>query len=96
MVRQLKLYREDPELKCTNKGMQLTLEYYYDLLGNKPSENHGVGIIPLNYDKAKEQYIKQKKIGEMAKENLDSETIKVYINQNKKSARNREIDIESL
>lgn len=97
MVRQLKLYRDDPEAPCTNKGMQLTLEYYYDLLGNKPDEEHGVGIIPLYYDKAKEQYIKQMEINKLAETFEENEPITVYISPQKRRGRRYEqIDIESL
>jgi len=99
MVSQLKRYREDPDLQCTNKGMQLTLEYYYDLLGNKPEADHGVGIIPWNYDKAKEQYIRQREIYKSFEEYEEEEARKIYISPRSKreqSKRYKAIDIESL
>lgn len=96
MVRQLKLYREDPEMKCTNKGMQLTLEYYYDLLGNKPDRSHGVGIIPLYYDEAREQYIRELNIKKSIEQYSNGEEIVVYVNPNKKEPKKNFIDIDNI
>lgn len=56
MFKQLKDYREDP-YNYTNKGIFLTLKYYYDLLDNEVIEGTGLGIIPYYYDKAKYHFI---------------------------------------
>jgi len=95
ILRQLKLYREDPELNCTNKGMELTLRYYYDLLGNKPRDGDGVGIIPLNYHKAKEQYVKQMDINKSFENINKSKKKEVYVTPSKKRVR-KQFDINSL
>lgn len=98
ILKQFSLYREDPKLRYTNKGMELTLKYYYDLLENKPRKGDGVGIIPIYYDQAKEQYIRQMKLNELANEfkDFEQEEIIVHVDTNKKNKRKGLIDIESI
>ena len=55
-------YRKDP-YNYTNKGMELTLYYYHELLEN-PVNKDSIGMIPYFYDKAKEEYIINRDIHE--------------------------------
>lgn len=56
MYGQLKRYRNEP-YNYTNKGMLLTLKYYYEVLGNDLKEDVGLGIIEYEYDNAKKHYL---------------------------------------
>lgn len=94
MLMQVKRFEE--EFGYKHKGMELTLRYFYETLGNNVREGDGIGIIPYVYEEATEQYVKQMKINELAQDGFESETIDVYINQNKKNTRKKTIDIESL
>ena len=73
MVRQIKNYKQDPELQFTNKGIELTLIYYYDLLENKPLETEGIGIVPIYYREAEKHYLHLQEIEEKAKELANEE-----------------------
>lgn len=55
MFKQIKDFRTD--YNYTNKGMYLTLKYYYEILDNEVKDNTGLGIIPYYYDRAKQHYI---------------------------------------
>ena len=55
MFQQIKDFREN--YNYTNKGMYLTLKYFYKVLGNDVKEDTGLGIIPYYYDRAKQHYI---------------------------------------
>lgn len=56
MYKQLGEYRSPP-YNYTNKGMYLTLKYFYDTLGNQVLDGSGLGIIPYVYENAKREYI---------------------------------------
>lgn len=56
MFKQLGDYRKDP-YNYTNKGMLLTLMYFYETLGKKVDDSKGLGIIPFIYEQAKQNYI---------------------------------------
>lgn len=55
MITLVAKYRKEP-YNYTNKGMELTLYYYHELLENA-TDKEAVGIIPYYYDRAKEEYI---------------------------------------
>lgn len=94
MLMQIKRFKE--EFGFTYKGMELTLRYFYEILGNKTQKGDGVGIIPHLYDEAKEQYIKQMKINESL-ENLERKSERVvYISTKKRDKAKNMIDIETL
>lgn len=54
MIQQIKNFHEHYNYKY--KGMQLTLEYFYDTLDNSVDNINGLGIIPYCYEDAKEYY----------------------------------------
>lgn len=56
MFGQLKRYREEP-YNFTNKGMLLTLKYFYEVLGNEVKDSTGLGIIEYEYENAKRHYM---------------------------------------
>lgn len=92
ILQQIKRYHEDPELGFyyTYKGMELTLQYYYELLENKPRVGDGIGIIPYEYDNATRQYIQQMKINEAAQneDNYKNEERVVYISPRAQQKKN--------
>jgi len=64
MISLVAKYRKEP-YNYKNSGMELTLRYFYDLLGNtKQKESSGVGIIPYYYHRARDEYIEDKDISE--------------------------------
>lgn len=96
ILRQIKIYKEDPELNYTYKGMELTLRYFYEILGNKPREGDGVGIIPHQYHNATQQYIKQMKINDSIDNIKNSKKTVVYVSPKKQSRKKNLIDMDSL
>lgn len=50
---QIKRYRDEG---MTYYGMLYTLEFFFDIKGNKIDKNSGIGIIPYQYKKAKAYY----------------------------------------
>lgn len=60
MHKQIKTYRDDYDY--TNKGMYLSLVYFYDMLENTLKDNVGLGIIPFVYEEAKQHFISQQKV----------------------------------
>ena len=57
MISLIAKYRKEP-YNYKNSGMELTLRYFYDLLGNSiQKETSGVGIIPYYYHRARNEYI---------------------------------------
>jgi len=61
MFKQLADYRKSP-YDYTDKGMYLTLKYFYETLGNSVDNSKGLGIIPYVYDDAKKNFITRKDI----------------------------------
>ena len=55
MKKQVKDFKED--YNYTYKGMELTLRYWTETLGNSMHEAKGIGIVPYIYDEAKEFFI---------------------------------------
>lgn len=64
MLMQIKRFQD--EFDYTYKGMELTLRYFHEVLGNEVQENGGIGIIPYVYEDATRQYVQQRKIRESA------------------------------
>lgn len=83
------------EHNFTYKGMELTLKYFYEIMGNKPRKGDSLGIIPWKYEEATEQYIHQIKINESYK-NLDKAEKKAVYVSPKKKRRDKSIDIDLL
>lgn len=97
IVKQIKMYKEDPELNYTYKGMELTLKYFYEILDNKPREGDGVGIIPRVYEKATEQYINKLEVTKSLQDLEEEKIIHVYINDiEKDKSKDKIIDIDNL
>lgn len=96
MLMQIKRFHE--EFDYTYKGMELTLRYFYEILGNNMRDGDGIGIIPYMYEEATQQYIQQLKINESIEGFEESEKMSVYISPNRERRGNRYkvIDIESL
>ncbi len=61
MFKQLGEYRKPP-YEYTNKGMYLTLKYFYETMGNNVIDGTGLGIIPYVYEDAKKNFIKNMEI----------------------------------
>lgn len=96
MLMQIKRFREEFDYKY--KGMELTLKYFYEVLGNKVREGDGLGIIPYVYEDATNHYIQSLKIEESANDpsNYESKEIVVHIDTNKKKRKKGFIDIDSI
>lgn len=83
MAKQIKTFHDDNHYQY--KGMFLTLQYYWDFLGNPVGDyTAGVGIIPYYYDAAKQLYTERKEIQKNAQKvleiaDLDSQKEKIII-----------------
>jgi len=83
MYKQLGEFRKAP-YSYTNKGMYLTLKYFYETEGHKALKDSGVGIIPWTYEKAKNNYIKQLEVSEHnVNHEANEETTYVEVNRRK-------------
>ena len=91
MMKQIKDYYE---AGYKYKGMELSLNYFYDTLGNRPQDGQGLGIIPYVYEDAKNHYIKQRKIADSVNTKTHEE-LTVEIDTNTKRKKNL-IDIDSI
>lgn len=76
MYKQLGEYRGSP-YNYTNKGMFLTLKYFYQTLGNHVIDGTGLGIIPYVYENAKREYIENMEIDSYNQEFEPLEEVKV-------------------
>lgn len=94
MLMQIKRFHEEFGYKY--KGMELTLRYFYEILGNNVREGDGLGIIPYIYEEATEQFKRQISINESVEKNKNKEREKriVYVEKEKKDK--NLIDIESI
>jgi hypothetical protein len=89
MFKQLGDYRKDP-YNYTNKGMYLTLKYFYETQGNSVIENSGLGIIAYVYEDAKKNYLEQLEVSDYNKEYKSFEQIeKVKINRRKNKCKEK-------
>lgn len=92
MYKQLGEFRKPP-YNYTNKGMYLTLKYFYDTKGHKALENSGIGIIPYMYEEAKQNYIKQMEVSEHNIEHkIKEETHYVKVNRRKNKCKEKFLD----
>ena len=63
ILKQIKTYTEDYGYKY--KGIQLTLEYFFELKGNLISKAQGgIGIVPYVYEEAKKYYMMKNQVSE--------------------------------
>lgn len=74
MFRQMSDYRKT--YGFTDKGMYLTLKYFYETLGNSIKDDTGLGIIVYMYDKAKKNFIDNLGISNHNIEFESTETVK--------------------
>ena len=75
MFSQIKKFKD--EYGYTNKGIYLTLKYYYEIEDNEIKEGTGLGIIIYYYEKAKKHYIEKMKVANNEKEMETTEMIKL-------------------
>ena len=73
MVSQIKNFKE--EYNYRYKGMELSLRYFYELMGNDIKNAQGVGIIPHVYKDAKDYHIHKLQLKKVA-EDTNFEQIK--------------------
>jgi hypothetical protein len=89
MFKQLGAFRKDP-YNYTNKGMYLTLKYFYETKGQSVIENKGLGIIPYVYEEAKRNYLEQMEVSEYNNGYESNEEIeRVRINRRKNKNKER-------
>ena len=63
ILRQIKNFIEDYDYKY--KGIQLTLEYFFELKGNSLAKSQGgIGIVPFVYEEAKNYHIMKNQVSE--------------------------------
>lgn len=77
MFKQLGEYRKAP-YNYTNMGILLTLKYFYETLGHKIKKGVGLGIVPYEYENAKNNFIRQRKVDE-ANSNMEYNNKKTYV-----------------
>ncbi|PAV30312.1 hypothetical protein CIL05_07530 [Virgibacillus profundi] len=95
----MQIKRFQDEFGYTYKGMELSLRYFHEILGNEVQENGGIGIIPYIYEDATRQYVQQMKINEAAQneDNYKNEERVVYISPKGQPKKNNKlIDIDRL
>jgi len=67
----------------TNRGMLLTLKYYYETLENEVKENTGLGIITYFYEEAKRHYIEKLDVKKYMNDfEVNEETKTIIVNPN--------------
>jgi hypothetical protein len=74
MFKQIKDFRD--VYSYTNKGIYLTLKYYYETLDNEVKENTGLGIVVYYYEQAKQHFIESKEV----KKHLEDFEIDEHVN----------------
>lgn len=96
ILMQIKRFHE--EFGYTYKGMELTLKYFYEILDNEVREGDGIGIIPYVYEDATQQYIRQRKINESARNKENHKRVErvVYISPRSKTKKKKLIEIDDL
>ena len=60
MFKQIKDFRDT--YGYTNKGIYLTLKYYFDVLENEVKEDTGLGIVIYYYERAKQHYVEIREV----------------------------------
>lgn len=97
ILKQIKDYQE--QFNYTSKGMALTLQYFYETLGNTVREGDGVGIIPYMYEEAKRHYITKMRVEASIEEVSQSSETKVVEIQSPRfifQRKTAKIDINTL
>ncbi len=97
MITQIAKYRKEP-YDFTNKGMELTLYYYHELLEN-PINEEAIGLIPYYYEKAKNEYVDNMAIHEYnssVKLKQNVKRIKVNPTKNTMDYKSKLIDLDRL
>lgn len=96
MLMQIKRFHEEFNYKY--KGMELSLRYFYEILGNKVRDGDGLGIIPYIYEEATEQYMRQIEIDKSLADPKNHEVVEhvFYVDPSKTSVKKNFIDIESI
>ena len=56
------------ESGLTYNGIYLSLVYFFQIKGNKPTLETGIGIVPYIYNEAKEFFLKEKEVERQAKQ----------------------------
>jgi hypothetical protein len=102
ITKQIKEY--ETQYNYTLKGIQMSLYYFYFVLGNPIQEDadnmkyktRGIGIVPHIYEEAKRYFIKMQQIENSAK-NIEINTVAevIYLQPTKKKQKNF-IDIEGI
>lgn len=72
MFKQIKDFRNIHNY--TNKGILLTLQYYYETLENEVLEDTGLGIVVYYYEQAKKHYISKMEVKKHMKDFIIDET----------------------
>lgn len=97
MLMQIKRFQDEFDYKY--KGMELSLRYFHELLGNPVREGDGLGIIPYVYEDAKNNYIAKIQVKNSIEEfdfNIKPKKVSVVRPTTKRKKRTKKIDIESL
>lgn len=75
MFKQIKEFRDT--YGYTNKGIYLTLKYYYEVLDNEVKDDTGLGIVVYYYEKAKQHFIEIRDVKRHVKDFEINEQIKI-------------------
>lgn len=96
MLNQIKNYKNN--LNYTNKGMELTLRYYYDILDNKVDDNNfGLSVIIPNYKAATKQYINKMNVANsITDDKLKTNKIEVKVSSKSNQRDKKLIDMDLL
>ena len=93
---QIKKFKE--QFNYTYKGIELTLEYFYEIkTNNTPEAGQGLGIIPYVYEEAKQFFVDRKDIVKNIQGiDLQEVTNKTKVIHIKKSDRAKEDDYKDI
>jgi hypothetical protein len=97
MLKQIKDFQTD--YKYTLKGIELSLRYFHETLGNSVQDGAGIGIVPYVYEDAKRHYIMKMKVEEslnQVENNVEKKVITVQSPQFTYHKKISQIDISSL
>jgi hypothetical protein len=75
MFKQIKDFKND--YGYTDKGIYLTLKYYYEILGNEVKEGTGLGIVIYFYEEAKKHFIEKLSVTNNEKSFEENEHINI-------------------
>lgn len=97
ILNQIKRMKEEYNYK--NKGIMLSLQYFFEIEGNEVWEDSGIAIVPSVYDKARKHYIMKMNVERSLEGYTDNEVQEVSIDLHRKTETNRrskQIDVSSL